>query len=168
MVWMPPSQRALMIWPPPDGINVPWWVCDDPQKRTVMPEIITVGLDLEKTGFQVHGADAAGQPVLRKKLRRDQVLSFFGELQPCVVALEAFGGAHFWGREIGRLGHEVRLIPPAHVKSFAKRQKNDAVNIRSARCATAEPDRRKNDTGDLTPRGYRSACVSRLRRDASV
>lgn len=78
-----------------------------------MSEIITVGLDLTKNVFQVHGADASGLGVLRKKLRRDQVLAFFGHLPPCLVAMEACGGAHFWGREIGKLGYEVRLIPPA-------------------------------------------------------
>ncbi len=66
-----------------------------------MSEIITVGLDLAKNVFQAHGADASGRAVVRKKLRRDQVLAFFGQLQPCVVAMEACGGADFWGREIG-------------------------------------------------------------------
>ena len=74
-----------------------------------MSEIITVGLDLAKNVFQVHGADAAGGAVLRKKLRRMQVLAFFEALPPCVVAMEACGGAHYWGREIGKLGHEVRV-----------------------------------------------------------
>ena len=73
-----------------------------------MSEIITVGLDLAKNVFQAHGADAAGRAIFRKKLRRDQVLAFFGQLQRCVVAIEACGGAHFWGRELGKLGHEVR------------------------------------------------------------
>lgn len=102
-----------------------------------MSEIITVGLDLAKNVFQAHGADASGQAVLRKKLRRDQVLDFFGRLAPCVVAMEACGGAHFWGREIGKLGQEVRLIPPAYVKPFVKRQKNDAADA-EAICEAAQ------------------------------
>lgn len=75
-----------------------------------MLEITTVGLDLAKNVFQAHGADAMGRGVLRKKLSRDQVLAFFGQMPRCVVAMEACGGAHFWGREIGKLVHEVRLI----------------------------------------------------------
>ena len=75
-----------------------------------MSESITVGLDLTKNVFQAHGADGSGRAMLRKKLRRDRVLAFFGHLHPCIVAMEACGGAHFCGREIGKLGHEVRLI----------------------------------------------------------
>ena len=81
-----------------------------------MAEITTVGLDLAKNVFPAHGSDASGRAVLRKKLRRDQVLAFLAQLPACVVAMEACGGAHFWGRELARLGHEVRLIPPAYVK----------------------------------------------------
>ena len=75
-----------------------------------MSEITTVGLDLAKNVFQAHWADASGRAVLRRRLRRDQVLAFFSQREPCIVAMEACGGAHFWDREIGKLGHDVRLI----------------------------------------------------------
>ena len=107
-----------------------------------MSEIIAVGLDLAKNVFQVHGADAAGRAVLRKKLRRDQVLAFFGQRSACVVAMEACGGAHRWGREIGELGHEVRLIPPAYVKPFVKRQKNEAADAEAICEAAMRPTMR--------------------------
>ena len=93
-----------------------------------MGQVSTVGLDLAKYIFQLHGADSAGAVVFRKKLRRGQVLAFLATLPPCTVAMEACGSAHFWGREIAKLGHTVKLIAPAYVKPFVKRQKNDMAD----------------------------------------
>src|SRR5471030_2891537 len=93
-----------------------------------MGEVITIGLDLAKSVFQAHGSDEAGAVVFRKKLRRGQILPFFAGQPRCVVAMEACASAHYWAREIGALGHETRLIPPAYVKPFVKRQKNDMAD----------------------------------------
>ena len=102
-----------------------------------MTEIAIIGLDLAKNILQVHGADASGVPVLKKRLRRDQVLPFFARLPACTVAMEACSGAHYWAREIARFGHKTRLIPPAYVKPFVKRQKNDAADA-EAICEAAQ------------------------------
>jgi transposase len=93
-----------------------------------MQQITTIGLDLAKQVFQVHGAEADGSPVISRKLRRADVLVFFEKLSPCLVGMEACGGAHFWAREITKLGHDVRLIPPSYVKPFVKRGKTDAAD----------------------------------------
>ena len=96
-----------------------------------MGEVTTIGLDIAKQVFHVHGADAAR--ALRcsaGRLTRAKLLGFFAAQPRCLVAMEACGGAHHWGRELERLGHEVRLIPPAYVKPFVKRQKNDAAGCR--------------------------------------
>ena len=89
-------------------------------------EITTVGIDLAKSIFQVHAVDAAGQVVVRKALRRAQVVPFFAKLPPCLVGMEACGTSHHWARELIRLGHDVRLMPPAYVKPYVKRGKTDA------------------------------------------
>lgn len=107
-----------------------------------MTEITIVGLDLAKRVFQVHGATADGGVAIRKKLSRGQVLAFFADLPPCVVAMEACATAHYWAREIGALGHTVRLVPPAYVKPFVKRQKNDAADAEAIAEAASRPTMR--------------------------
>lgn len=84
-------------------------------------EISTIGLDLAKNVFQIHGVDTQGKAVVGKSLRRSQMLSFFQKLPPCLIGIEACGTSHHWSRELTRLGHEVRLMPPAYVKPYVKR-----------------------------------------------
>jgi transposase len=105
-------------------------------------DIMTIGFDLAKTVFQVHGADGEGRPVLRKKLRRGQVLGFFAGLPSCLVGMEACAGAHHWAREVQALGHEVRLIPPQYVKPFVKTNKNDAADAEAICEALLRPTMR--------------------------
>jgi len=91
-----------------------------------MEQATTIGLDIAKHVFHVHGADGAGHVLFRKRITRAKLLSFLAAQARCVVAMEACAGAHYWAREIAKLGHHVRLISPAYVKPFIKRQKNDA------------------------------------------
>src|SRR6476620_6613349 len=93
-----------------------------------MQTITTIGLDIAKTVFQVHGVDAGGQVIVRRQLKRRYVVPFFQKLSPCLVGIEACGSAHHWSRELRALGHTVRLMPPAYVKPYVKRQKNDAAD----------------------------------------
>jgi transposase len=102
-----------------------------------MSEVSIIGLDLAKNVFQAHGADDSGTVIFRKKLRRDQVLKFFADQPACTVAMEACASSHHWGREIAKLGHGIRLIAPAYVKPFVKRQKNDAADA-EAICEAAQ------------------------------
>lgn len=105
-------------------------------------QIITIGLDLAKHVFQVHGVGADGQIAIRRKLRRAEVVDFFSELAPCLVGMEACATAHHWGRQLKALGHEVRLMPPAYVKPFVKRQKNDAADAEAICEAVLRPSMR--------------------------
>jgi len=93
-----------------------------------MQTITTIGLDIAKSVFQVHGIDAEGKVLIRRQLKRRYVLAFFEKLQPCLVGIEACATSHHWSRELKALGHNVRLMPPAYVKPYAKRQKNDAAD----------------------------------------
>jgi transposase len=107
-----------------------------------MSEVSTIGLDLAKNVFQVHGANASGAVVFRKRLRRDGVLKLLAAQPACTVAMEACASSHHWGREITKLGHEVRLIAPDYVKPFVKRQKNDAADAEAICEATQRPTMR--------------------------
>ncbi len=105
-------------------------------------QVSTIGIDLAKSVFQLHGADAAGRPVLKKRLRRGEVLAFFQSIPPCLVGMEACATAHFWARQIGALGHEVRLMPPSYVKAYVRRQKNDAADAAAICEAVTRPTMR--------------------------
>jgi transposase len=93
-----------------------------------MQTVTTIGLDIAKSVFQVHGVDAAGQVLIRRQLKRRYVLAFFQKLPPCLIGIEACASAHYWSRELQALGHTVRLMPPAYVKPYVKRQKNDMAD----------------------------------------
>src|SRR5205085_2297132 len=107
-----------------------------------MSEISTIGLDLAKNVFQVHGVDRSGAVVLRRQLRRGAVEKFFAQLSPCTVGVEACGTAHHWARVIGRYGHQVRLMPPAYVKPYLKRNKNDGRDAEAICEAVSRPTMR--------------------------
>jgi len=107
-----------------------------------MNEVITIGVDLAKNVFQVHGVDAEGAVVVRRKLRRRQVLAFFKKLPPCLVGMEACATSHYWAREIAALGHEVKLMPPRYVKPYVKRNKNDAADAEAICEAVTRPTMR--------------------------
>ena len=107
-----------------------------------MDKITTIGLDLAKHVFQVHGVDAEGTTVLRKQLRRGQVVAFFARLPSCLVGLEACATAHYWARELRAVGHEVRLMPAQYVKAYVKRNKNDAADAEAICEAVRRPTMR--------------------------
>jgi transposase len=105
-------------------------------------QVTTIGIDLAKHVFQVHGVDAAGGVIVRRKLRRSEVIGFFAKLPSTVIGLEACATSHHWARSLLALGHQVRLIPPAYVKPFVKRQKNDAADAEAICEAVSRPSMR--------------------------
>jgi len=118
-----------------------------------MQSISTIGLDIAKSVFQVHGVDAAGQMVVRRQLRRRHVLAFFQKLRPCLVGIEACASSHHWSRELQALGHTVRLMPPAYVKPYVKRQKNDSTDAEAICEAVTRPNMRFVPTKTVEQQG---------------
>ena len=111
-----------------------------------MQTITTIGLDIAKSVFQVHGVDAEGQVILRRQLKRRYVLAFFQKLPSCLVGIEACASSHHWSRELQAFGHTVRLMPPAYVKPYVKRQKNDATDAEAICEAVSRPNMRFVET----------------------
>jgi transposase len=111
-----------------------------------MQAVTTIGLDIAKSVFQVHGVDAQGNVAVRRQLKRRQVLPFFKKLWPCLVGIEACATSHHWSRELQALGHTVRLMPPAYVKPYLKRQKNDAADAEAICEAVMRPSMRFVET----------------------
>ncbi|NJS15702.1 MAG: IS110 family transposase [Sphingopyxis sp.] len=107
-----------------------------------MEQITRIGMDRSKHVFQLHGLNSAEEPVLRKKLRRKEMVDFFGKLPPTVVAIEAWGGSHYWARALQSLGHEVKMLPPQYVKPYVKRGKNDAADAEALCEAMSRPTMR--------------------------
>ena len=105
-------------------------------------QVTTIGLDIAKNVFQVHGIDANEKVVVRKQLRRSQVIAFFAALTPCLIGMEACATAHYWARELKKLGHEVRLMPAKDVKAYVKRNKNDAADAEAICEAVRRPTMR--------------------------
>jgi transposase len=118
-----------------------------------MGEVSTIGIDLAKSVFQLHGVDAEGRAVLRRQLRRSQMLEFFQRLPPCLIGMEACASAHYWAREMIELGHDVRLMQPSYVKGYVKRGKTDAADAAAICEAVSRPSMRfvpvKSDTQAL-------------------
>ncbi len=107
-----------------------------------MGSAVTIGLDLGKSVFQIHGVDAGGAVVVQRRLTRGKLLAFFGKQPACLVGMEACAAAHHWGRELKKLGHRVRLMPPRYVKPYVKRQKNDAADAEAICEAVTRPSMR--------------------------
>ena len=136
------SNSVMMVWmDPPTASRCAMLVLSWTKKGigATHIEITTLGMDIAKSVFQLHGVDTTGQTVLRKRLSRNQVLEFMAQLPRCLVGIEACGTSHHWAREIGKLGHDVRPIPPTYVKPYVKRQKNDMADAEAICEAVTRP-----------------------------
>jgi transposase len=125
-----------------------------------MKEISVLGIDLAKNIFQLHGADRVGNTVLKKKLNRRQLVLFVSNLPKCVIAMEACGGSHYWGRKFGDMGHQVKLISPQFVKPFVKSNKNDANDAEAIVEAALRPNMRFVSV--KTTQQQEALCVHRV------
>jgi transposase len=130
-----------MVWTAPCGIALCQIevVAKLQTREPSVEQIIRIGMDTSKHFFQLHGVDAAERPMLRRKLRRVEVLAFFAKLPPAVIGMEACGASHFWARELRKRGHEVKLIAPQHVKAYVKRNKNDGRDAEALCEAMSRP-----------------------------
>src|SRR6201996_7488718 len=111
-------------------------------REASVSNVTMIGLDIAKAVFHAHGADASGKQVFSRRLSRGKLLEFVGQQPRCLIAMEACSGAHHWARDFGAMGHEVRLTPPAYVKPFVKRQKNDAADAEAICEAAQRPNMR--------------------------
>ena len=127
-----------------------------------MQAVTTIGLDIAKSVFQVHGVDAEGNVLVRRQLKRRYVLAFFEKLPPCLVGVEACATSHHWSRELKALGHTVRLMPPAYVKPYVKRQKNDAADAEAICAAVTRANMRFVET--KTPEQQSCLMLHRTRQ----
>ena len=128
-----------------------------------MFEVNTIGLDIAKKVFHTHGTDSAGSAVFSRRITQNKLLSFFAAQPKCLVALEACGSAHHWARELRQIGHDVRLIPPAYVKPFVKRQKNDAADA-EAICESLTQMPRHRSIAPAAARPWSHPCLSQCPR----
>src|SRR5512145_293320 len=148
-----------MLWtaPPParkcQGSGRRWG--DHDSEEAGMQAVTTIGLDIAKSVFQVHGVDAMGNVIVRRQLKRRHVLAFFQKLSPCLVGIEACASSHHWSRALAAIGHTVRLMPPAYVKPYVKRQKNDAADAE----AICEAVTRKNMRFVATKTPEQQSCL---------
>lgn len=127
-----------------------------------MERVVTIGLDLAKSVFQLHGVDAEGNTVLRRRVSRGQLLKLFGSIEPCLVGMEACASSHFWARELVALGHEVKMMPAQYVKPYLKRGKNDAADAEAICEAVTRPNMRF--VGIKTPEQQAAMMLHRVRR----
>src|SRR6266849_10311675 len=132
-----------MGWTAPYGIACArMWFVENHETGAVPMQVTTIGLDVAKNVFQVHGVDASGAIVLRRRIRRGEMVRFFGRLEPCLIGIEVCATSHHWARMLQALGHEVRLMAPHYVKAYVKRNKNDAADAEAICEAVTRPSMR--------------------------